>query len=230
MERQRGVASPEGADQVESSAPAPGAEVPRPAVVCGQRPRGSGGTGRPGHMRMAGSGPRPRGSGRPTRDGPSGGDAEDRGGVQRCRSAMAEWSVAGTERDVLLATKLYLPGPRPGQVSRPRLMTRLDEGLARGLILACAPAGYGKTVLLADWTRRGESPGCLAVAGRGGQRPGPVLAARGGRARPGSPRDRRAGGAAARSARAVVVPGPGHGADQRPGRGSRPCWSSTITT
>ena len=70
----------------------------------------------------------------------------------------AEWSVAGTERDALLATKLYLPGPRPGQVSRPRLMTRLDEGLARGLILACAPAGYGKTVLLADWARRGGRP------------------------------------------------------------------------
>jgi hypothetical protein len=45
---------------------------------------------------------------------------------------MAEWSVTGTERDVLLAAKLYLPGPRPGQVSRPRLLARLDEGLAQG--------------------------------------------------------------------------------------------------
>jgi LuxR family transcriptional regulator, maltose regulon positive regulatory protein len=68
---------------------------------------------------------------------------------------MAEWPVAGAERDVLLATKLYLPGPRPGQVSRPRLLSQLDEGLARGLVLACAPAGYGKTILLADWARRG---------------------------------------------------------------------------
>ena len=71
---------------------------------------------------------------------------------------MAEWSVAGTERDVLLATKLYMPGPRPGQVPRPRLTARLDEGLARGLVLVCAPAGYGKTVLLADWARRGGQP------------------------------------------------------------------------
>ena len=71
---------------------------------------------------------------------------------------MADWPVAGTERDVLLATKLHLPGPRPGQVSRPRLMARLDEGPARGLVLVCAPAGYGKTVLLADWTRRGGRP------------------------------------------------------------------------
>ena len=41
---------------------------------------------------------------------------------------------------------------------RPRLAERLDEGLARGVILVCAPAGYGKTVLLADWARRGEHP------------------------------------------------------------------------
>jgi len=67
---------------------------------------------------------------------------------------MAEWPAAVPERDVLLATKLHLPGPGPGQVPRPRLMARLDEGLARGVVLACAPAGYGKTVLLADWARR----------------------------------------------------------------------------
>jgi LuxR family maltose regulon positive regulatory protein len=38
------------------------------------------------------------------------------------------------------------------------LAERLDEGLARGLMLVCAPAGYGKTVLLADWARRGPQP------------------------------------------------------------------------
>ena len=41
---------------------------------------------------------------------------------------------------------------------RPRLAERLDEGLRRGLVLVCAPAGYGKTVLLADWSRRGPRP------------------------------------------------------------------------
>ena len=71
---------------------------------------------------------------------------------------MSEPTVTAPERDVLLATKLYVPGPRPGQVPRPRLAERLDEGLARGLVLVCAPAGYGKTVLLADWTRRGGHP------------------------------------------------------------------------
>ena len=72
--------------------------------------------------------------------------------------AAASPSAAASERDVLLTTKLHLPGPRPGQVPRPRLMARLDEGLARGLVLVCAPAGYGKTVLLADWARRGTHP------------------------------------------------------------------------
>src|SRR6266536_718639 len=59
-----------------------------------------------------------------------------------------EWAAAG--QDVLLATKLHVP--------RPRLAGRLEEGLARGLVLVCAPAGSGKTVLLADWARHGGRP------------------------------------------------------------------------
>ena len=73
---------------------------------------------------------------------------------------MGEPAAAGTatsERDVLLAAKLHVPGPRPGFVPRPRLAGRLDEGLARGLVLVCAPAGYGKTTLLAGWARHGRA-------------------------------------------------------------------------
>jgi ATP/maltotriose-dependent transcriptional regulator MalT len=69
-------------------------------------------------------------------------------------AAVAE--AATSERDVLLATKLNVPGLRPDLVPRPRLAQRLDEGQGRGLVLACAPAGYGKTVLLAEWIRRGR--------------------------------------------------------------------------
>ena len=72
--------------------------------------------------------------------------------------AAASPPAAASERDVLLATKLHVPSSRPGLVPRPRLTERLDEGLARGLVLVCAPAGYGKTVLLADWARRGQFP------------------------------------------------------------------------
>ena len=65
-------------------------------------------------------------------------------------------SEVASERDALLATKLHVPRPRLDLVPRPRLAERLDEGLACGLMLVCAPAGYGKTVLLADWARRGQ--------------------------------------------------------------------------
>jgi LuxR family transcriptional regulator, maltose regulon positive regulatory protein len=66
--------------------------------------------------------------------------------------------VAAAEQDVLLATKLHVPGPQPGFEVRPRLLQALDDRLARGLILVCAPAGLGKTALLADWVRRGDRP------------------------------------------------------------------------
>ncbi len=71
---------------------------------------------------------------------------------------MADSPTAAPERDVLLATELFMPATRSGLVPRPRLTARLDEGLPRGLVLVCAPAGYGKTVLLADWARRGGYP------------------------------------------------------------------------
>ncbi len=72
--------------------------------------------------------------------------------------AAAGPGTAAAERDVLLATKLHVPGSRPGFVPRPRLVQALGEGLARRLILVCAPAGSGKTALLADWARSGDRP------------------------------------------------------------------------
>ncbi|HEU5417268.1 MAG TPA: LuxR C-terminal-related transcriptional regulator [Streptosporangiaceae bacterium] len=66
--------------------------------------------------------------------------------------------AAATGPEILLATKLRAPGQRPGLIPRPRLGQRLDQGLGHGLVLVCAPAGYGKTVLLADWVRRSACP------------------------------------------------------------------------
>jgi len=77
---------------------------------------------------------------------------------------MADPSVAAPEgaalsrQDVLLATKLHVPRPQPGFVPRPRLLQALGEGLDRGRVLVCAPAGFGKTALLADWARGGGRP------------------------------------------------------------------------
>jgi LuxR family transcriptional regulator, maltose regulon positive regulatory protein len=62
------------------------------------------------------------------------------------------------ELDALLATKLHVPRARRGLVGRPRLVDRLTDGLPGGLTVVCAPAGFGKTALLADWARRGARP------------------------------------------------------------------------
>src|SRR5919107_6009806 len=51
----------------------------------------------------------------------------------------------------ILATKLYVPPPRPTVVPRPRLVQRLDEGLHRKFSLVSAPAGFGKSTLLSTW-------------------------------------------------------------------------------
>ena len=65
----------------------------------------------------------------------------------------------------LLTTKLYVPSPRPDWVSRPRLLEYLDEALpdpagtsGRKLVLVSAPAGYGKTTLLAEWLEGIQCP------------------------------------------------------------------------
>ena len=53
----------------------------------------------------------------------------------------------------ILATKLYVPPPRPKVVPRPRLIERLNEAPPAGhkLTLISAPAGFGKTTLLSEW-------------------------------------------------------------------------------
>ena len=52
-----------------------------------------------------------------------------------------------------LATKLYVPPLRRKVVLRPRLVERLNEGLASGckLTLISASAGFGKTTLVSEW-------------------------------------------------------------------------------
>src|SRR5215468_8790551 len=73
-------------------------------------------------------------------------------------SAAAPAGIAVSGQDVLLATKFHVPGPPPGFVPRQRLVEALGDGLARGRVLVCAPAGSGKTALLADWCRGGGRP------------------------------------------------------------------------
>lgn len=51
----------------------------------------------------------------------------------------------------LLQTKFNIPSAGANLVPRPQLLKMLDEGLSRKLILVSAPAGFGKTSLLAGW-------------------------------------------------------------------------------
>lgn len=62
--------------------------------------------------------------------------------------------------DRVLATKLYTPRRRARLVERRRLVERLDATLEPGhqLTLVSAPAGFGKTTLLADWLARATGP------------------------------------------------------------------------
>ena len=59
--------------------------------------------------------------------------------------------VAAAQAPPLLASKLTPPAPRPRRVARPRLIERLNDGLAGRLTLIAAAAGFGKTTLLSDW-------------------------------------------------------------------------------
>lgn len=58
----------------------------------------------------------------------------------------------------LLATKLFVPAIRPHLVERPRLLEKLDQAVNSKLILVTAPAGYGKTTMVASWLAKRNKP------------------------------------------------------------------------
>ncbi|MDX1416635.1 MAG: LuxR C-terminal-related transcriptional regulator [Candidatus Promineifilaceae bacterium] len=61
--------------------------------------------------------------------------------------------------ELLLQTKLHVPVTRSQLVPRPQLTARLNAGLNGRLTLVSAPAGFGKTTLIAHWGQQ------LAAAG-----------------------------------------------------------------
>jgi len=62
----------------------------------------------------------------------------------------------------VLGTKLHLPSPRRRLVSRARITDQLRVGGGEGprLVLVAAPAGFGKTTLLAQWLAAAEKSQC----------------------------------------------------------------------
>ena len=59
----------------------------------------------------------------------------------------------------LLDTKLFAPRRRRGLVDRPRLVERMNRGVESKLTLISAPAGFGKSTLLAEWRETYTAPG-----------------------------------------------------------------------
>ena len=63
----------------------------------------------------------------------------------------------------LLETKLHSPRPSRGIVSRPRLRERLERREQPALTLVSAPAGFGKTTLVAEWFADGPPTAWLSL-------------------------------------------------------------------
>jgi LuxR family transcriptional regulator, maltose regulon positive regulatory protein len=76
----------------------------------------------------------------------------------------------------IIATKINVPPPRTGLVARPRLLALLDEAAARGLALVAAPAGFGKSTLVAEWLRQTRRPAAWLAIDRHDNDPARFLA------------------------------------------------------
>ena len=59
---------------------------------------------------------------------------------------------------ILLHTKFLVPRPTPDHLPRPHLVDWLENQMDKRLILISAPAGYGKTTLLADFLNASGRP------------------------------------------------------------------------
>jgi len=70
----------------------------------------------------------------------------------------AQLAQQGHPLHPLLATKLHVPRPRAHLVPRSHLVERLQRGVERALTLVSAPAGFGKTTLLAQWLTESGIP------------------------------------------------------------------------
>jgi LuxR family transcriptional regulator, maltose regulon positive regulatory protein len=71
--------------------------------------------------------------------------------VVQSRSSL---NHAEPQQRPLLISKITAPPLQPGIVSRGRLLARLDEDCGKPLSIVIAPAGWGKTTLLAEWANR----------------------------------------------------------------------------
>lgn len=81
----------------------------------------------------------------------------------RCDRLAEQQYTAGLSVHDLIHTKVAPPTWVGAQIRRDRLLARLDDALTRRLTIIHAPAGYGKTSLLAQWRGRFDSAAVLVA-------------------------------------------------------------------
>lgn len=67
----------------------------------------------------------------------------------------------------ILQTKIFIPPFRDDYISRPRLLEKISHGMQRKLVGLIAPAGYGKSTLMAEWCRQTRLPTAWLSLDRG---------------------------------------------------------------
>src|SRR5436189_5822908 len=79
--------------------------------------------------------------------------------------------VTAGAAEVVISTKLFRPNPRHQTVERTRLHDLLRQGCTLPLTLVVAPAGWGKSMLVADWLRQDRvAAGWVPLLGGDGDR------------------------------------------------------------
>ena len=78
------------------------------------------------------------------------------GGVDVTNVRLPAWEArrAGGPAFDLSEAKLWRPRARPGSIRRSSLIEQLRRNASRPIVSVVAPAGYGKTTLLAQWAER----------------------------------------------------------------------------
>ncbi|MGE5251501.1 MAG: LuxR C-terminal-related transcriptional regulator [Bacteroidota bacterium] len=79
------------------------------------------------------------------------------GSVRAARDAGSSTAIRDS-REPLLRTKLFIPPLRRKRVTRPDLIDCINKSAEQALVLICAPAGFGKTTLLAEWAAQAAVP------------------------------------------------------------------------
>src|SRR5687767_2339815 len=79
-------------------------------------------------------------------------------GLRRKLGCTMRDHAAALQSPVVASAKLRPPRLTEDLVARPRLTERLERGLTRRLTLVAAPAGFGKTTLLAAWAAAAVRP------------------------------------------------------------------------